>query len=247
VIKGTYLLFSPSTKHFKTTANTINTMPSQDENPKPLIVILALDKADFYNDLHTDFNNLLKTHADVEYATTPDEVRAFFNRSVKPAAILSADESLTISTRLTLAQEAASYARSGGTLIFMGIFSSFTRPSDMELLFSKFDLPWAAGDYHRTTCALNPAMKLLDKSGMASSYSQKALHVKNVEHGDAVYLPSSESHTESAVFPPRAVSDRTQAPAAFARVGAGKVGYVGDVNNESDTTTVVVRMCGLVL
>lgn len=238
-----YLLSYSSTKHLESTANT---MPSQDENPKPLIVILALDKADFYNDLHTDFNNKLKSHANVEYAATPDEARAFFNRTVnKPSVILAADESLTISTRLTLAHEAASYVRSGGTLIFMGIFSGFTRPSDMELLFSKFDLPWASGDYHRTTFALNPAMKLLDTSGMAASYSQKALHVRNVQHDDAVYLPSSESHTESAVFAPRAVSDRTQAPAAFARVGAGKVGYVGDVNNESDTTTVLLRMCGL--
>jgi hypothetical protein len=235
-----YLLFSSTT-------TTTKTMASQGETSRPLIVILALDKADFYNDLHTDFNNLLKSHADVEYATTPSEARAFFDRAVRPAAILSADESLTISTRLALAHEAASWVRSGGTLVFMGIFSGFVRPSDMELLFSKFDLPWAAGDYHRTTFSLNPAMKLLETGGMASSYSQKAVHVKNVQHSDAVYLPSSESQTESAVFPPQPVGDRTQTPAAFARVGAGKVGYVGDVNNESDTTTVVLRMCGLVV
>jgi hypothetical protein len=223
-------------------------MPSQDANPKPLIVTLALDKAEFYNDLHTDFNNLLKTHADVEYATTPSEARAFLNRSVnKPTAILSADESLTKSTRLTLVREAASYVRSGGTLIFMGVFSGFTRPSDIKLLFSKFDLPWASGDYTRNICVFNPAMTLLETSGMAASYSQKALHVKDVQHGDAVYLPSAESESGSTVFPPRSVDGRTQASVAFARVGTGKVGYVGDVNNESDTTTVVLRMCGLVL
>jgi len=221
-------------------------MPSQDENSRPLVVILALDKADFYNDMFADFNDLLKSHADVEYATTPEEARAFFNRSIKPAAILSADESLTISTRLTLVQEAASYVRSGGTLVFMGLFSGFTRPPNMKQLFSKFDLPWAAGDYHRTTCALNPAMTLLSTGGMASSYSQKALHVKNVQHSNAVYLPSSESWTESAVFAPLPVDDKTQAPAAFVGVGEGKVGYVGDVNNEDDTPTVVLRMCGLV-
>jgi hypothetical protein len=117
-------------------------MPSQTEPSKPLIVILALDKAEFYNDLHTDFNNLLKRHADVEYAKTPSEARAFFSRGVnKPAAILAADESLTISTRLILVQDAVNYVRSGGTLVSMGLFSGFVRPSDMELLFSKFDLP----------------------------------------------------------------------------------------------------------
>ena len=223
-------------------------MASQHKNSRPLVVILALDKEGFYNDMFADFNALLKTHAIVEYATTPNEARAFFDRSVnKPTAILSADESLTISTRLSLAHEAASYVRSGGTLVFMGLFSSFVRPTDMELLFSKFDLPWAVGDYHRTTCALNPAMALLDTNGMASSYSQKAVHVKNVQHSNAVYLPSSESRIESAVFAPSLVGDRTQAPAAFARVGEGNVGFVGDVNNEDDTPAVVLRMCGLVL
>jgi hypothetical protein len=82
-------------------------------------------------------------------------------------------------------------------------------------------------------------------SGLAASYSQKTLHTKNVQRSDAVYLPSSESRIESAVFAPLAVGDRTQSPAAFARVGAGKVGYVGDVNNEGDTATAVLRMCGL--
>jgi hypothetical protein len=111
----------------------------------------------------------------------------------------------------------------------------------------ELDLPWASGDYHRTTFALNPAMTHFETGGMASSYSQKALHVKNVQRGDAVYLPSDESRTESAVFPSRPVGDRTQAPAAFAPVGEGKVGYVGDVNNESGTTAVVLRMCGIVV
>jgi hypothetical protein len=221
-------------------------MPPKNKNPKPLIAILALEKADFYNDLYTDFNNLLKTHADVEYATTPEEARTLFNRSAnKPTAILSVDESLTKSSRLTLVREAASYVRSGGTLIFMGVFSGFTRPSDMKLLFSKFELPWQSGDYTRNICVFNPAMTLLETGGMAASYSQKALQVRDVQLGDAVYLPSAESESGSTVFPPRSADGRTQASAAFARVGTGKVGYVGDVNNESDTAAVVLRMCGV--
>jgi hypothetical protein len=115
-------------------------MPSQNEGSKPLIVILTLDKQDFYDQVYADFNKLLKSHAQVEYATTPDEARAFFNRTTnKPAAILSADESLTVSTRLTLVHEAASYVQSGGTLVLMGLFSSSSRPSDIGLLFSKLD------------------------------------------------------------------------------------------------------------
>jgi hypothetical protein len=248
----TSLLLPSSTKHSHNHPPITKTMASQPETPKPLIVILALDKAAFYYDLHVDFNKLLKRHADVEYATTPAEARAFFNRTTnnnknKPAAILSADESLTVSTRLTLVHEGHGYVRSAGTLVFMGLFSSYSRPSDISLLFSRFDLPWASGDYHRTTFGLNPAMTHFETGGLAGSYSQKALQVKNVERIDAVYLPSDESRTESAVFPSRPVGDRTQAPAAFARVGAGRVGYMGDVNDESETSALVLRMCGLVV
>lgn len=37
----------------------------------------------------------------------------------------------------------------------------------------------------------------------------------------------------------------TEAAAAFAKVGNGKLGYIGDVNGEKDTTPVVLAMCGL--
>ena len=135
-------------------------MASQPETPtNPLIVILALDKATFYNDLHTDFNKLLKRHATVEYATTPAEARAFFNRTTnKPSAILAADASLTVSTCLTLVHDAAAYVRSGGTLVFMGLFPTFSLPSNLAPLFAQFGLPWRSGDYHRAGFGLNPGM-----------------------------------------------------------------------------------------
>lgn len=222
-------------------------MSAPPENPRPLIVLLAINKAEFYDECFADLNDLLKRHAEIKQATSLGEARAYFDRDPKPAAILSADESLTVSAGSSLVEEAARYVRAGGTLVFMGLFSGFSRPPNMRVLFAKFDLPWSAGDYHRTTCALNPAVTLLDTRGMASSYSQKALHLAGVPRSDAVYLPSDDSRIESAVFSPLPVDDRTQTPAAFASLGAGRIGYVGDVNNERETMTVVLRMCGLVL
>lgn len=52
-----------------------------------------------------------------------------------------------------------------------------------------------------------------------------------------VYLPEEGERTGG--------GDCTQAPVAFARVGAGRVGYVGDVDDESETGALVLRMCGL--
>lgn len=212
---------------------------------KPIIVILTLDKPEFFNDMYEGFIHILKTKAEFRQANTPEEARAAFNSHPKPAAILAADESLTVTTRISLVHDALSYVRSGGVLIFMGLFSSFTRPPTIKTLFSRFDLPWESGSYHRSTFKLNREMTHFEKSALEASYSQKALHLSNVTYDDAVYLPGDESVVESNVFGPRRVTDRTETPAAFAKVGEGKVGYVGDVNNEEETTTVILGMCGL--
>lgn len=109
---------------------------------KPIIMILTLDKPEFFNDMYEDFIRLLKTKAEFRQANTPEEARAAFNSHPKPAAILAADESLTVTTRISLVHDALSYVRSGGVLIFMGLFFSFTRPPTIKTLFSRFDLPW---------------------------------------------------------------------------------------------------------
>lgn len=218
---------------------------SEPAGAKPVIVVLTLDKAEFFNDMYEGFIRLLKTKAEFRQANTPEEARAAFNNHPKPAAILSADESLTVSTRISLVHDALSYVRSGGVLVFMGLFSSFTRPPNIKTLFSRFDLPWESGSYHRSTFKLNREMTHFEKSGLAASYSQKALHLANVTYDDAVYLPGDESVIESNVFGPRRVTDHTETPAAFAKVGEGKIGYVGDVNNEDETTPMILGMCGL--
>jgi hypothetical protein len=218
---------------------------SDPAGAKPIIVILTLEKPELFTDMYEPFIALLKTKAEFRQVNTPEEARAAFNSHPKPSAILSADESLTVSTRISLVHDALSYVRSGGVLVFMGLFSSFTRLPNIKSLFARFGLPWESGSYHRSTFKLNREMTHFSKSGLAASYSQNALHLANVTYDDAVYLPGDDSVVESNVFEPRRVSDRTETPAAFTKVGDGKVGYVSDVNNEDEATPMVLGMCGL--
>lgn len=218
---------------------------SETASTKPYIVLLTLDKADFFKEMYGDFIRLLEAKANLKHVTTPDGARTAFSGQPKPAVILCAYESLTISTRISLVHDSVSYVRSGGKLIFMGLFSSFSRPSNIGSLFSSLGLPWTSGDYHRTTLKLNPDMKRFDTKSLVESYSQKALHLAHVYYDDAIYLPDGGSRIESRVFAPTRVGDQTQTPAAFTKVGEGAVAYVGDVNNEEETTPVMLGMCGL--
>lgn len=212
---------------------------------KPSIVLLTIDKAEFYDDMYQSFTELLQSKANMERVTTLQQASVAFNRDPKPAVVLSADESLTIKKRGALVQEARNYVRSGGVIVFMGLFSSFSRPPDIDSLFSKLGLPWRKGDYHRTTFELNGSMRHFDTQDLAASYSQKAVHLKNVAPEDAVYLAPEGSRLESRVFGPMRIDDLKQAPAAFIQLGQGKVGFVGDVNNEEETPAVVLAMCGV--
>ncbi|KAK5701099.1 hypothetical protein LTR17_022896 [Elasticomyces elasticus] len=185
---------------------------------KPRIVLLSLEKRAHFDKMYTHLLTALKAKADVEMIEKPSEARQAFGcgTKAKPQAILVTDGALLASTRMSLVQEAASYARDGGTLVFMGDFASSARSSDIETLFDTLGLPWASGDYHRTT----------------SNVNRNALHLQNVASNDAVYLPSG-APTQSIVFESRAV-DTTQSPTVYGATGGGKVGYIGDANAEDE-------------
>lgn len=135
-----------------------------------------------------------------------------------------------------LVSEAANYARAGGTVVFIGTFSSFSRPPDVNKLFAAFGQPWKSGSYTRTDHQVNTRMSRMSTQGLAAEYSQKALHLSNVGGEDAVYTPSSPLYSPSG---------SGQSPAVLGACGDGKVGYVGDVNNETETMHVILAMCGI--
>ncbi|TKA77694.1 hypothetical protein B0A55_04007 [Friedmanniomyces simplex] len=173
----------------------------------------------------------LKAKADVVELSDRDQAYNLFTLAAdnNPDIVLATNAALTDSKFTSVRRKACEYVRShGGTLIFMGIFSSFARPLAIRVLFHAFGLPGESGDYHRTTFEVNPAATHVDTRTLVIVYSQKALHLANVEQGDAIYLPSSASRTRSMVFAPRAV-DLAQTPAVLGACGRVKVGYLGDV------------------
>ena len=145
---------------------------------------------------------------------------------------------------------------SGGTAIFALGFPNFMPMGEFDRLFAEFGLSrWEHGGYYRTTHMLrtisvppeSPLEELLNRGGhhLAKSYSMKALHISNPGEFEAIYSPTDESRIESYVYHPDKIKDLNEAPVAFAKVGRGWVGYVGDVNNEADSHTVILAMLDL--
>jgi hypothetical protein len=108
--------------------------------------------------------------------------------------------------------------------------------------FTLFDLPWRNGDYHRTTFNVTASWKKeIPSLSSKSSYCVKAQHLADVKFEHCVYIANESSRVQSHVFAPSKV-DLNQTPLAFARVGYGYLGYIGDVNTETMTTLIIIDL-----
>jgi hypothetical protein len=89
---------------------------------------------------------------------------------------------------------------------------------------------------------LNEAAEGITASELPSEYSQKAVHLTNVNNEAAWYLPTDDSFVESIVpIPGRAVIP-SETPIAFSKLGEGRIGYIGGVNAEEGSSKVVLAM-----
>jgi len=198
----------------------------------------------WFDEMYQSLLTELKAKANVTEITEKAAASALFSSDHKPV-VLAADAGLARKESSELVTKAIQFVKDGGTLVFGLQFPSFATPPEIKHLFKAFGIPWESGDYHLTTFDVNTAIKTVKTAGLVRGYSQKALHLSNVEEYEAVYLPMSRSRIQSMVFYPSRVEDLTQTPAAFRDYGKGKLGYLGDVNAEVETNKVVLAMCGL--
>lgn len=127
----------------------------------------------------------------------------------------------------------------------MGQFSNLLRRDGFKSFFTKIGLPWDVADYTRTNVFRNDTAIGPVAVQLPGSYSQKANFLKNVSRDKAWYLPHESSTVQSMVFAPEKVENQDRTPVAFATVGDGKFGYIGDVNAEVESNAVILAMCGL--
>lgn len=188
----------------------------------------------------------IRATATFDRAEQPDTAMRMLSDGPEPSAVLITDEALTLRENSHIWDAVLEYVRRGGTAIVMGLFPSFVQPDKIKTFFARASLRWERGSYHRTTLSLNEnAVGMSEAGSLPRSYSQKALFVKNVSSQEMWYRTNDDSVIESRVFPPTSANVGGEAPVALAKVGQGKLGYVGDVNAEEASHAVVLAMCGI--
>jgi hypothetical protein len=73
----------------------------------------------------------------------------------------------------------------------------------------------------------------------------KAVHVEGIKAEEAVYAPTDDSRIQSHVFAPTKITNLSAAPVVYTQIGSGFLGYIGDVNAEEETTSVILAMLRL--
>lgn len=220
-------------------------------NPKPKILFISLALLSFFDEQYTHLIDIISNTAAIQRVKTRDSALNRIKGKDTPKAILITDAALANeSVNAPVWDAVLDYVRRGGTAIVMGHFSSFVQPDNILPFFRKAGLSWKRSDYHRTDTGLNRSVvvALDDANNIAdrlpAQYSQKALMVEGVTDGDIWYAAMRDSMTQSLVFTPENAYKPGQAAVAMARVGEGRLAYLGDVNSERESQDVILAMCG---
>ncbi|KAK4210498.1 hypothetical protein QBC37DRAFT_448106 [Rhypophila decipiens] len=215
-------------KHTSPGASTSNAQPPSNDR----VVVLCLEEERMFNAIHGHLIKAITTNREIERAKTPDEAILALSHAGTPSIILIVDGAITHHNKVS--QCVSDCLRTGSTVVACGRFSSLVNAGEFNRFFSRLGFPsWTRGAYYRTNTSLRREVvgnALANK--LPATYSQKTLYVAGPDRS-AMWYTDPESPSA------------TQAAAALVKVGNGKLGYIGDVNGEKETTKVVLAMCGL--
>ncbi|KAK6062854.1 MYND finger [Seiridium cupressi] len=195
---------------------------------RPRILVLCLENEAMFDGVFADLISSITSKARLERATTRETALDILHQEPPPSVIFVADAALT--HQMKIWDRVIDHLRGGATVVVGGCFSGMVTQGEFDRFFARLGLPWERGSYDRITVKLRTGVTdgYLTKQ-LPSAYSQKGLFVRNVERSAAWY--TEDYSGEAAVV--------------FAKVGNGRLGYIGDVNGEESSHKVVLAMCGL--
>ncbi|KAK7037581.1 hypothetical protein VNI00_011073 [Paramarasmius palmivorus] len=220
--------------------------------PKPpptfsqdFVLLVSLVCEPWFMDMYGEVYSALRKKVHIKQAFTPKTALSYMD-SPNLVGIFITDFGIADTKHSQVLQRIVQYTKDGGLVVAAGQFSGNLCGPDDQRFFRAWGLSWKRGSYHRTTFQKNQANELVKLNpSLPQSYSMKALHMAGIGQEDAVYTSTSDSRLESLVWAPTPITNHDEAPAVQVRVGRGYFGYIGDVNTEDGTTSVLLAMLGL--
>ncbi len=179
------------------------------------------------------------------------------------ACVVVADGGINDDKNSAFLSSPMGWVNAGGTVVIGCLFPSSISGREFDQFFEKWGVPWKMGNHSRTTFVLNRLnlqLEYYERENLAASYSMEALRLKGVKDEDVLYAPpedrdkykykddwegdsdNKDLSVLSHELPPPLVDDLPHVAVAYTRIGKGFLGYVGDVNGEEKTTSVILAM-----
>ncbi|EEU43775.1 uncharacterized protein NECHADRAFT_82905 [Fusarium vanettenii 77-13-4] len=199
-----------------------------DSDLLPRMLVFCLEYEDLFDSCFGSLVAEIKPKAKMERASTLEAALAILGGKSPPDIILVADGGIT--RQKEVRRVVIDHLREGARVVLAGCFSSMVGGDEFNYFFSEAGLRWQRGSYHRATVTFRSAYldnKLMNH--LTPSYIQKALFVSNIRK-EHVWYAEPGVPNEAAV--------------AWACVGLGRLGYIGDVNGEEASNKVVLGLCG---
>lgn len=175
-----------------------------------------------------------------EVETAPLAIQKL-NSSPIPFAVLVTNAEIAHRQHSVLLDRLVAYVHGGGRLILSCHFSKgLPRGLPAAKFFQAFGLPWSITSHHYAIYALNPAgvPEPLSKDVFQAECGLRAVSIRNAAPGVRVHVPL----TSSGQLHPEA---RDASPTIFTRIGAGYLGYVGDIERDKTVSSLTIEMCGV--
>ncbi|KAJ9603197.1 hypothetical protein H2200_012492 [Cladophialophora chaetospira] len=222
---------------------------------KPTIAIFYLghpSESEAHESGNKRLLNTLAGKAVVIRANSPKHALDILRGKSTPARIFVADSGLSEPTNRPVLDSLVNYTKHGGTVLVGGIFSTTAQWDKFGPMFAAWGLPWAVTSYTKQTIVLNRASAGTPNATLPAEYYLKATFLKNVDdvarwYKTKVYFDSDDEEDEemrAAVLRPNPLTP-TETAVAFAKVGDGWLGYLGDVNCQAETDAITLAMLDL--
>ncbi|KAF2808924.1 uncharacterized protein BDZ99DRAFT_42203 [Mytilinidion resinicola] len=204
----------------------------------PFILILSLYGFSFSSrQLYPSLFPKLLSRATVHESLTAQDALNYLSTGL-PSVILVTDPALSFDEpeNKALLEAVVDWTKRGGTTIFMGFFAEAVELPQLEnLMKSSFSLhDWEVDEHTSHEATLRPNIQTVRTQSLEQFYYCKALWLRNVPSEDSVY---SRSGNLPGTTPTTC--------AAFATVGFGKLGYIGDTEFGEEPERIIIAMCRL--
>ena len=216
---------------------------------KNKVLLLRLGNKNQQRDFETRYSdvifNIKTKFTIVEANTTETALQALKDYGHSVVAVLAVDGGFHLPRNSLVHNRMRKYCANGGIFILCCLFASLMTPLPFNAMCTRFGLAWERGDTNRDIFPLSSRMTavlgLERMRKLENTFNVNAVRLKNTHINARIYKEQSDTSTN--VVADEAIDDK-QSPAVYQKYGKGRIGYIGNVNNDRGAQTILMMLLG---